>query len=80
MKVSAYSLFRLMFCIWCVVSGQFYVMMSPQDVLDAQRQIAPKTGLLAAASVPPAQPTLKPCAREGRRKVLHNEGKLTLHA
>ncbi len=53
-------------------------MMSPQDVLDAQRQIAPKTGLITAATVPQPQPTLKPCAREGRRKVLHNEGKILI--
>ena len=53
-----------------IVSGQFFVMMSPQEVLDAQRQIAPKTG--SAVTQPN---TFKPCAREGRRKVLHNEGR-----
>ncbi|GFO33664.1 upstream stimulatory factor 2 [Plakobranchus ocellatus] len=46
--------------------GQFYVMMSPQDVLQSQRQIAPRTSF---------SPKLEGgrSARDDRRRATHNE-------
>ncbi|RUS77563.1 hypothetical protein EGW08_014667, partial [Elysia chlorotica] len=46
--------------------GQFYVMMSPQDVLQGQRQIAPRTSF---------SPKLEGgrSARDDRRRATHNE-------
>uniref|UniRef100_A0A0B6ZTF2 BHLH domain-containing protein n=1 Tax=Arion vulgaris TaxID=1028688 RepID=A0A0B6ZTF2_9EUPU len=47
-------------------TGQFYVMMSPQDVLQGQRQIAPRTSF---------SPKLEGArsARDDRRRATHNE-------
>ncbi len=48
--------------------GQFYVMMSPQDVLQAgQRTIAPRTGI--TPRIEGARTT-----RDERRRATHNEG------
>ena len=51
------------------VAGQFYVMMSPQDVLQAgQRTIAPRTG------VAPRLVEQTRSSRDDRRRATHNEG------
>jgi len=48
--------------------GQFYVMMSPQDVLQGgQRTIAPRTGI--APRIEGTRST-----RDDRRRATHNEG------
>ena len=51
----------------CIYSGQFYVMMSPQDVLQGQRNIAPRTNF---------QPKIEGgrTSRDDRRRATHNEG------
>lgn len=54
---------KLFFC----VSGQFYVMMSPQDVLQGQRNIAPRTGY--TPKMEGGRST-----RDDRRRATHNEG------
>ncbi|KAH9509222.1 Upstream stimulatory factor 2 [Bulinus truncatus] len=48
--------------------GQFYVMMSPQDVLQGQRQIAPRTSFS-----PKLEGTGIRTARDDRRRATHNE-------
>lgn len=48
--------------------GQFYVMMSPQEVLQGQRNIAPRTGF-ATPKVEGAR-----SGRDDRRRATHNEG------
>ena len=47
--------------------GQFYVMMSPQDVLQGQRSIAPRTG------VAPRLMEQTRSTRDDRRRATHNE-------
>jgi len=56
---------------WCVFAGQFYVMMSPQDVLQGQRNIAPRNTF---------QPKMEGgrTSRDDRRRATHNEGTLCL--
>ena len=56
-------------CVCHVSAGQFYVMMSPQDVLQAnnQRSIAPRTGLTPRIEGARS-------SRDDRRRATHNEG------
>ena len=49
-------------------AGQFYVMMSPQEVLQGQRNIAPRTGF-----TPKVEGVRT--GRDDRRRATHNEGK-----
>ena len=52
-----------------VILGQFYVMMSPQDVLQTgQRAIAPRTTLSPITLAP------NRTIRDERRRTSHNEG------
>ena len=61
------------------VSGQFYVMMSPQDMLDSssQRQLIPGSraeSQLVNMTTQDEAPSPKGASRDGRRRVTHNEG------
>jgi len=49
-------------------TGQFYVMMSPQEVLQGQRNIAPRTGF----TTPKVEGARS--GRDDRRRATHNEG------
>ena len=51
-----------------VTTGQFYVMMSPQEVLQGQRNIAPRTGF----TTPKVEGARS--GRDDRRRATHNEG------
>ena len=55
-------------------TGQFYVMMSPQDVLQGQRTIAPRAhGVSPRIEVPRG-------GRDERRRATHNEGNMIMAA
>jgi len=60
------------------VSGPFYVMMAPQDVLQStglgQRTLVPRSGI-----VPKLEPGSR-VTRDDRRRATHNEGSLMLQA
>lgn len=49
------------------VTGQFYVMMSPQEVLQGQRNIAPRTHSISRSEGGRS-------SRDERRRATHNEG------
>lgn len=57
-----------------VTTGQFYVMMSPQEVLQGQRNIAPRTGF----TTPKVEGARS--GRDDRRRATHNEGNTHLCA
>ena len=60
--------FLLLWNFLCFFLGQFYVMMSPQEVLQGQRTIAPRTHTIASRTEGGRS------NRDERRRATHNEG------